>query len=158
MSIEDVLVVVVAIVAAVLAGLMLTGHLATSTSSVAVAASCPGRIAIVELPRAKYPHIVAHIEDSWDAGYPRTLRVNRPGADGRRSRLLGWWEARHPQPTGDGKDLDEEPAAVLRRSWKASVRPIAAHENRSAGATLGAQLRGVPNGACVRYDFGSRKG
>jgi hypothetical protein len=114
---------------------------------------CDGRVAVIELPRSEFPRIVDHIEDSWAACYPRVLRVNREGSERRRDRLLSRWEARHPQPKGDGLDLDEEPAAVLRRSWMASVRPIAQRENRRAGQRLGAELRGVPNGACVRYDF-----
>lgn len=125
---------------------------AVSVAAVRAPASCRGAVAVVELPRSRYPHIVAHIEDSW-ARYPRVLRVNRSGAAGRRARLLGWWEARHPQPTGDHMDLDEEPAAVLRSSWRASVRPVEEGENRGAGAKLGAELRGVRDGACVRYDF-----
>ena len=119
----------------------------------AKAASCPGKVTIIEMPRSKYPRIVDHIEDSWAKGYPRVLRVNRKGAEQRRERLLDSYVARHPQPKGDGLDLDEEPAAVLRKSWRASVRPIPQGENRSAGGTLGAEIRGLPDGKCVKYDF-----
>jgi hypothetical protein len=119
-------------------------------------ASCHGKIVKVYLPRSKYPNIDAHIEASWKAGYPHTLRVHREGAAQRRAHLLAWWTARHPQPKNDGLDLDEEPAAMLRSSWKADVRPIGAHENRASGASLGSQLRGVPDGTCVRYSFASR--
>lgn len=119
----------------------------------AVASSCHGKVAKVYLPELRYPGIVAHIRYSWAHGYPKTLRIHREGAKQRRDRLLGWWGRRHPQPKGDGMDLDEAPAAVLRDSWRADVRPIPAHENRSAGASLGAQIAGVPNGTCVRYRF-----
>lgn len=144
-----------AVLAALVTTLAVSGPLGDrdEASSPAKAATCPGKVAIIEMPRSKYPRIADHIEDSWAKGYPRVLRVNRRGAEQRRERLLGWYEERHPQPKGDGKDLDEEPAAVLRRSWRASVRPIPQRENRSAGGTLGAELRGVPNGACVRYNF-----
>jgi hypothetical protein len=115
---------------------------------------CKGRVATVNMPRARFLDIVQHIEDSWKAGYPVVLRVHRAGASERRARLLSWWQIRHPQPTGDHLDLDEEPAAALRSSWRADVRPIDEHENRSAGSKLGAELRGLRDGTCVRYDFG----
>jgi hypothetical protein len=115
---------------------------------------CKDPVATIDMPRAKYPAIVDHIEDSWKAGYPVVLRVHRASASERRARLLAWWQARHPQPTGDHLDLDEEPAAALRSSWRADVRPIDEHENRSAGSKLGAELRGLRDGTCVRYDFG----
>jgi hypothetical protein len=141
-----------AALAALVTTLAVSGPLGDRDEKTAKAA-CPGKVAIVEMPRSKYPRIVDHIEDSWEKGYPRVLRVNRKGAEERRERLLDWYEDRHPQPKGDGLDLDEEPAAVLRRSWRASVRPIPQSENRSAGGTLGAELRGVRDGTCVRYDF-----
>lgn len=121
------------------------------------AAGCKGHVAVIDMPRARYPHIVEHIEDSWKAGYPVVLRVNRTGASERRARLLPRWQARNQQPAGDGLDLDEEPAAALRSTWRADVRPIAAHENRSAGAKLGAEMRGLRDGTCVRYDFGGTR-
>lgn len=137
--------------------LALTGPLGNreTAPSRAVAApkSCPGKVAIIEMPRSKYPRIVDHIEDSWAKGYPRVLRVNRKGAEQRRDTVLDRYQDRHPQPKGDGLDLDEAPAAVLRPSWRASVRPIPQRENRSAGQRLGVELRGVPNGSCVKYDF-----
>lgn len=122
----------------------------------AAPASCGGRVVVVSLPESRYPGIVEHIRYSWSRGYPKVLRIHREGASGRRDRLLGWWERRHPQPRGDGLDLDEEPATVLRDSWRADVRPIPAHENRSAGASLGAQIAGYPDGTCVRYAFKAR--
>lgn len=124
-----------------------------STPAEAVAAGCKGRTVMVEVPRSQYPNITRHIQDSWTKGYPRVLRVNRRGADERRERLLSWYERRHQQPKGDGLDLDERPAAFLRASWRASVRPIPKRENRSEGASVGNQLRGVQDGTCVRYDF-----
>jgi hypothetical protein len=148
-----------ATVAAAVVAVALTGPLSvflsarSSPRATAPSSSCPGKVAVIEMPRSKYPRIVDHIEDSWAKGYPRVLRVNRKGAEQRRDKLLDWYEDRHPQPKGDDLDLDEEPAAVLRRSWRASVRPIPQRENRGAGGKLGAELRGVPNGACVKYDF-----
>lgn len=121
------------------------------------AAGCKGHVAVIDMPRARYPHIVRHIEDSWKAGYPVVLRVHRAGASERRARLLATWQRTHPQPKGDHLDLDEAPAAALRLSWRADVRPIGEHENRGAGAKLGAELRGLRDGTCVRYDFGGQR-
>jgi hypothetical protein len=118
----------------------------------AAPAGC-GTVATVSLPASKYPRITQHIRDSWAAGYPRTLRIHRGGAKQRRDRLLSWWQRSHPQPRGDGLDLDEAPAAVLRAGWRADVRPIPERENRSAGASLGAQIARYPDGTCVKYAF-----
>jgi hypothetical protein len=85
--------------------------------------------------------------------------VNRPGADARRDRLLSHY------PTRPGYDRDEYPPAVGRgrgkgltrgrhpRGWKADVRYIRSHENRSHGSSLGAQLRPFCNGTRFRYVF-----
>lgn len=117
------------------------------------AAGCKGHVATVDVSTSKYPAIADHIRDSWTVGQPKTLRVNRAGASERRSRLLRWWQARHPQPKGDHLDLDEQAPAMARATWKADVRPVPEGENRSQGANMGAQLRGVPNGGCFRWRF-----
>jgi hypothetical protein len=87
------------------------------------------------------------------------LVVNRPGADERRERLL------RDVPTRDGFDRDEYPPAVGRgrgpglergrnpRGWKADVRHVPSSENRSHGASLGAQLERFCNGTRFRYVF-----
>lgn len=116
-------------------------------------AGCKGHIAIVDVSQGKYPSIADHIRDSWTVGQPKTLRVNRAGASERRSRLLRWWQARHPQPKGDHMDLDEQAPAMARATWRADVRAVPEGQNRSQGASMGAQLRGVPNGACFRWRF-----
>lgn len=120
-------------------------------------AVCPldGRgVRVVELSRGRVPLVVAHIERSWREGFPgRVYRVRRVGAGARRDRLLAWWERAHPQRVGDGLDLDEEPAAVLRGSWRAHVEPLDAHQNRSAGATLGRGISGCVEGTRVRWRF-----
>jgi hypothetical protein len=113
----------------------------------------PGHAIRVHLSKSEYPHITAHIRHSWRLGYPHVLRIHRAGADERRAKLLERWQRVHPQPKGDGLDLDEAPAAMLRDRVRADVRPIPAHENRSAGASLGAQLRGYCDGTRVLYIF-----
>jgi hypothetical protein len=92
-------------------------------------------------------------------GWPRRLIVNRRGADARRDRLL------EDIPTKDGFDRDEYPPAVGRgkgkglergrhpRGWKAHVRYVPSSENRSHGASLGAQLADWCNGTRFKYVF-----
>jgi hypothetical protein len=103
--------------------------------------------------RSQYPHIVAHIELSWRHGYPKNLKINRKGAQSRRSRLLYRWQKDHPQPVGDHKDLDEAPAAALRDEVAADVEPIDEHENRSAGNHLRQEISDLCDGQRVRYRF-----
>lgn len=133
--------------------LIVVGAIGAANPSKNTAQTGCAKVATVNLPASKYPNITQHIRDSWAAGYPRTLRIHRGGAKQRRDRLLKWWQRSHPQPKGDGLDLDEAPAAVLRAGWRADVRLIPEHENRSAGASLGAQIAGYPDGSCVRYAF-----
>jgi hypothetical protein len=114
---------------------------------------CKGHVATIDVSQGKYPSIAAHIRYSWTKGTPKVLRVNRAGASERRARLLSWWTARHPQPRGDHLDLDEQAPAMARASWKADVRPVPEGQNRSQGASMGGQLRGVPNGGCFRWRF-----
>ncbi len=108
----------------------------------------------------KYPKIRAHTESAIAAGWPRTLRVNRRGADARRARLLG-----SSFPTKPGFDRDEYPPAVGRgkgkglergtnpRGWRASVAYVPSSENRSHGAALGIKLRRYCDGTKFRYVF-----
>lgn len=101
----------------------------------------------VTFSRSRYPNIVAHIKQSWKLGYPRTLRINREGADSRRDKLL------RGIPTKPGYDRDEAPAAALRDTVKADVKYVPSSENRSAGARLGARIGPYCDGTRVRYFF-----
>jgi hypothetical protein len=108
----------------------------------------------IYLSTRRYPNVVAHIKRSWREGYPHVLTINRDGAEQRRRRLLDRWERAHPQPKGDGLDLDERPAAMLRRhAYRASVMAIPASENRSEGARMRHALDGVCDGERVMYVF-----
>ncbi|WP_425928376.1 NucA/NucB deoxyribonuclease domain-containing protein [Pseudomonas sp. NyZ201] len=52
-----------------------------------------------------------------------------------------------------GLDRDEYPPAMFQEGGKgASVRHIDPGDNRCAGACIGAQCRGLPNGTKVRID------
>ena len=107
----------------------------------------PAKPVAVTFSRARYPNIVRHIELSWKRGYPRVLRINRAGADGRRDQLL------EGIPTRPGYDRDEAPAAVLRATVRASVRYVPSSENRSAGSRLGSKIGPYCDGVRVRYRF-----
>ncbi|MFY3152457.1 NucA/NucB deoxyribonuclease domain-containing protein [Achromobacter xylosoxidans] len=55
--------------------------------------------------------------------------------------------------TKPGLDRDEYPPAMFQEGGQgASVRHINPSDNRGAGACIGAQCRGLPNGAKVRID------
>ena len=107
----------------------------------------------------KYPNIFRHYARAVKAGWPRVLKVNRPGADGRRKRLL------ENVFTRSGYDRDEYPPAVGRgkgkgltrginpRGWMASVQYVPSSENRSHGSALGIKLRRFCNGTLFRYVF-----
>ena len=102
-----------------------------------------------------YPHIIDHIKDSWDLGYPKVLKINREGADRRRDKLLNRRDADGDllYPTRAGFDRDEAPAAVLREKADADVEYVKSSENRSAGASLGGQISGYCDGTKVKYRF-----
>lgn len=123
--------------------------------------SCTKTSGIVTLTfsASKYPNIRRHAQDAIADGWPRTLVLNRPGADARRDRLL------EDEPTKQGYDRDEYPPAVGRgkgkgltqgvnpRGWKADVRLVRSSENRSHGSSMGAKLRRFCNGVRFRYAF-----
>ena len=107
----------------------------------------------------KYPNIFRHYARAIRAGWPRVLKVNRPGADARRDRLL------ENVFTRSGFDRDEYPPAVGRgkgrgltrgvnpTGWMASVQYVPSSENRSHGSVLGIKLRRFCNGTAFRYVF-----
>ena len=143
-------------VAAALAALLLFAAVPAAASEACVK---PQRIQEISFSATKYPSIRRHVLDALDAGWPRTLVVNRPGASPRRNRLL------QGVPTREGFDRDEYPPAVGRgkgrglvrgtapRGWRASVEYVPSSENRSHGSTLGTKLRRLCNGTRFRYVF-----
>ena len=136
---------------------------ATSATAPGLAASqCvrPAGVQRLVFSATEYPNIRRHFRRAvLRRGWPRRLVVNRRGADERRERLL------RDIPTRDGFDRDEYPPAVGRgrgpglergrhpRGWKADVRHVPSSENRSHGASLGAQLEPFCNGTRFRYVF-----
>lgn len=123
---------------------------ATATTAPVARDACsrPNHIVAIHFSKAEYPNIIRHIKRSWRLGYRRVLRINRPGADRRRDKALAGI------PTKEGYDRDEAPAAVLRKRWRTDVAYVPSSENRSAGASLGAQIAPYCNGVRVRYRFG----
>lgn len=119
----------------------------------------PRGVQNISFSATKYPNIRRHFLDALRKGWPRTLVVNRPGADARRDRLLASY------PTRPTFDRDEYPPTVGRgrgrglergtnpRGWQADVRYVPSAENRSHGSTLGVKLRRLCNGARFRYVF-----
>jgi hypothetical protein len=119
----------------------------------------PTGVQPISFSKTKYPNIRRHFRAALRRGWPRTLVLNRPGADARRERLL------RDVPTRSGHDRDEYPPAVARgrgkglrhgshpRGWKADVRYVPSAENRSHGSTLGIKLRRFCDGTRFRYVF-----
>jgi RHS repeat-associated protein len=99
----------------------------------------------VKIDASKYPESARHIEDAQKAGKPGTLTVDRGGAKNRRKESL------QGKPKVKGKDRDEYPPAVTKEGGKgASVRPIAPRDNRGSGASLGRQIRHLPDGTKIK--------
>jgi hypothetical protein len=120
----------------------------------------PAGVQPIVFSAAKYANIRRHFRRAvLRRGWPLRLVLNRRGADERRERLLADSAPR------DGFDRDEYPPAIGRgrgrglergrhpRGWKADVRYVPSSENRSHGASLGAQLEPFCNGTRFRYLF-----
>jgi hypothetical protein len=99
----------------------------------------------VTFDRSRYPDIYQHWLDAIAKGWPKIMVLDRAGADARRNRLL------RSIPTRAGQNRDELPNTILRSGWLADVEYVPASENKSQGASLGAQLRGVCDGVRVQY-------
>src|SRR4051794_21245814 len=119
----------------------------------------PAGVQSISFSKTKYPHVRRHFRAALRRGWPRTLVLDRAGADDRRDRLL------EDVPTRDGFDRDEYPPAVgrgngtglergrLPRGWRADVRYVPSSENRSHGSVLGIKLRRFCDGTRFRYVF-----
>jgi len=119
----------------------------------------PRSVQSIGFSATRYPRIRSHTLAAIRDGWPRTLVLNREGADGRRDRLL------EDVPTRPGYDRDEYPPAVGRGrgeglarglhplGWRASVAYVPSHENRSHGSVLGIKLRRFCDGTRFRYVF-----
>jgi len=102
---------------------------------------------VVKLPSSKYPESAAHARDAQAAGHPDVLTIDRPGAPGNRGASLKGIDK------VPGKQLDEYPPAMFKEGGAgASVRPVTPSDNMGAGACIGNQCRGLPDGATVRIE------
>jgi RHS repeat-associated protein len=106
--------------------------------------NCDDAIPEIVVDAGKYPAAAQHLTDRMDAGWDGTGVVDRSGVQGRRQ------EAMRGNARRAGSDRDEVPPAVLDTGEKATVRYIAPSDNRGAGASIGHQLRGIPNGTRVQ--------
>ena len=92
----------------------------------------------------RFPASARHTDDAIRSGVSPRGTVNRAGAKPRRDARL------KDEPTVPGRDRDEFPPAVLDNGQGGhSVKPISPGDNRGAGASIGGQLRGVPDGTPV---------
>ena len=135
------------------------GERAPARPSTLAACVRPRHTVNISFSATRYPHIRAHFLRALWRGWPRTLVLNRRGADARRKRLLEGY------PTRPGMDRDEYPPAVGRgrgphfvkgvspRGWRADVAYVPSAENRSHGSTLGIKLRRFCDGTPFRYIF-----
>jgi hypothetical protein len=99
----------------------------------------------VVIDGSKHPEAAANAADAQKAGRPSELTVDRAGAADRRRESL---QGTKPVP---GKDRDEYPPAVFKEGGRgAQVRPINPSDNRGAGASIGQQIKDVPNGDKVK--------
>ena len=99
----------------------------------------------VVIDGSKHPEAAANAADAQKAGQPSVVTVDRPGAADRRRESL---QGTKPVP---GKDRDEYPPAVFKEGGRGSqVRPINPSDNRGAGASIGHQIKDVPNGDKVK--------
>jgi hypothetical protein len=111
----------------------------------------------VTVHRSQYPESAAHIEqaqsgtiwhgDTETTGRPRpsVLTIDRDGADLNRENSLRGIDTR------SGVDRDEYPPAMFREGGSgASVKYVPSGDNQGAGASIGNQTRGLPEGTRVR--------
>jgi len=99
----------------------------------------------VKIDYNTHPEAAKHIDDAQAAGHPDVVIVDRPNSPSQRNAATGHLD-KVPE-----KQLDEYPPAMFKEGGQgASVRPINPRDNMGAGASMGNQLRGVPDGAKVR--------
>lgn len=122
------------------------------------------RPVIVNLDNRKHRDVLRHAWVAQRAGQPELLRIDRPETDANRRASLrhtpSWGDLStaeqrriDPAPPLDPHDRDEYPPAMSDEGGRgASVRYIGASANRSAGSTMGGQLRKFCNGQVFRFE------
>ncbi len=91
-----------------------------------------------------HPEAAAHAQEALNNGVSGEGVIDRGGAKARRAENLRNVERR------SGQDRDEFPPAVINNGGNGnSVRHISPFDNRGAGASLGAQIRNLPDNTRV---------
>ena len=120
----------------------------------------PSAVQNISFSKTKYPNIRRHFLDALRKGWPRTLVLNRVRR--RRTPRPAARALSHPSrariATSIPRRLGAErargsSAGVNPRGWRADVRYVPSHENRSHGSTMGIKLRRFCNGTRFRYVF-----
>jgi RHS repeat-associated protein len=102
---------------------------------------------ILEIDRKVYPETSQHIEDAIANGHPGIVTTGGDSAKNRAASLKG-------TPTIPGLDRDEWPMAMFREGGAgADIRGINPSDNRGAGSSIGAALRGLPPGSIIKFLF-----
>lgn len=135
-------------VAIVFSSVAAAGFVAGLTSSVVVRTYGPAVLAevcewqrVVCVSASRFGDAAEHVADAQRLGAPRLLKLDRTGAQARRSSAL------RSVPARAGLDRDEYPFAVSSARAGLSIRHIDPASNRSLGSYLGRQLRPLPDGA-----------
>ncbi|MBS1813665.1 MAG: hypothetical protein JSS87_02190 [Acidobacteria bacterium] len=93
----------------------------------------------------KYPASARHIEDAQASGQPSVVTIDRAGSASRRAQALKGVRG------VAGHDRDEYPPAFAQEGGsRASVRNIQRSDNRGSGASMGNQIRNLPDGTKVK--------
>ncbi|WP_229203545.1 NucA/NucB deoxyribonuclease domain-containing protein [Dyadobacter jejuensis] len=92
----------------------------------------------------KHPESAKHLSEAIQNGASNEGVIDRAGASARRRENLSGTN------TQRGMDRDEAPPAVINTGSASSVRHIPSSDNRGAGASIGQQIRQLPDGTRVR--------
>lgn len=92
----------------------------------------------------KHPESAKHLSEAIQSGASNEGVIDRAGANARRRENL---KGTNSQP---GMDRDEAPPAVINTGGASSVRHIPLSDNRGAGASIGQQIKNLPDGTRVR--------
>lgn len=100
---------------------------------------------VVIVDSRKYPQTAEHIRMAQMMGFPEFVTLSRADAAERRKASLAGVKA------SSIYDRDEWPMAVFKEGGEgANVVYIEGRDNRGAGASIGWQMRGFPDGSRVR--------
>jgi uncharacterized protein RhaS with RHS repeats len=100
---------------------------------------------VLELDRNEYKEAFGHIDDVISSGkYSDIWEIDRQNASTRRKDNL------KNVATKSGYDRDEAPMAMFKEGANADVRYIAPFDNKGAGSSIKAAIKGLPNGTKLK--------